>query len=84
MENLTQIAQLLGEENEKKLKDGIVNLILKQVEEDLKDYTEWIVDPEDLRYEINEDVRKIVKEKVVKKYADKLESKFDEILEKII
>lgn len=72
MENLTNIINLLGEENEKKLKDGITDLLLQQVERDLADRYEYeyILAFDSLFEEAKELVEKEFKEKLVEKYRE--------------
>lgn len=83
MEGLSKIAELLGEENEKRLKDGIVDLLLELVKNDIEEYsrTEWMIDLDELYYDVDKEVRKEVKDKMIKKYVACAENKIDKIFE---
>ena len=73
MENLIAITNLLGEDNEKRLKDAITDMIIRRIEEDLDNYDGWIVDFEYLHDEIDREVRNNVKDKMIRKYTEKIE-----------
>lgn len=70
---LLNIVNLLGEENEKKLKDGITDLLLKRIEEDLNDIGVYLMDLEYMLDDIRREIEKEAKEKIMKKYMDKLD-----------
>ena len=70
---LLNIVNLLGEENEKKLKDGITDLLLKRIEEDLNDIGVYLMDLEYMLDDIRKDIEKEAKEKIMKRYMDKLD-----------
>ena len=72
-DELLNIVNLLGEENEKKLKDGITDLLLERIEEDLHDIAIYLIDLETMFENIKEELEKEVKEKVSKMYMDKLD-----------
>lgn len=77
MEKLNGLITLLGEENEKKLKERIVDLIVDCVSEDLKSYDDYnyILNPEEI-IEFIEKCKKEafekVKEEVVNNMAEKI------------
>lgn len=79
-DELLGIAKLLGEENEKKLKDGIVDLLLRQVEQDIEDKykTYYILDFDDIFEEIKRDVESVVKEKAMEKYMESIDKLIEE------
>lgn len=79
MENLTKIAKLLGEENEKKLKDTITDLLIQQFENDLHDMSEYMFDYEEIFDKVREEVTAIMKDKIAKAYIAKAEAKFKEL-----
>ena len=81
MENLINIINLLGEENEKKLKDGITDLLLQQVERDLADRYEYeyIIAFDTLFEEVKELVEKEFKEKLVEKYREQMNKEFEKM-----
>ena len=76
MENLNNIAKLLGEENEKRFKDSITDILINRFQEDIDDYDEYMVDLYDLFNEIEDEIRTAVKEKYVKMYMEKADQKF--------
>lgn len=81
MENLTNIINILGEENEKRLKDGITDLLLRQVEKDLEDRYEYeyIVTFDDIYEEVNKQVKEELKEKLTNKYRELMNKKMSDI-----
>lgn len=78
-DELLNIVKLLGEENEKKLKDGITDLLLKRIEEDLDDIGVYLMDLESMLDDIRREIEKETKEKIMKKYMDKLEEKLNDL-----
>lgn len=81
MENITKIAKLLGEDNEKRLKDEITNLLIYHIEDELSDFDEYLIDYEDLFDEIANEVKTVVKDKYIKMYTEKAEKKFEKLFE---
>lgn len=79
MKELTKIAKLLGEENEKKLKDAITDLLIHQFEDDLENMAEYMCDYDAIFDEVRENVTSIMKDKIVKAYIAKAEAKFNEL-----
>ena len=79
MEELTKLATIIGEDNEKRLKDNITDLLIKRVEEDLENFQDWIVDLDYLYDQVNSEVYKIVKDKMVEKYLEKMNVRIDEM-----
>ena len=69
MSELNSIIAVLGEENAEKLKENIVQLIINQVEDDLHNYSEYLLYPPDMRTLINEAMESTEK-KVAKMYKD--------------
>lgn len=80
MEDLTKIARLLGEDNEKKLKDGIVEMLLNQAKLDLEEkYTyDYSIEFDDIYDEIKMEIKEEVKEKLKKKYMESIDKKMEE------
>jgi hypothetical protein len=69
--------ELLGEENNKKLKDKVTQFIIDVVEDDIRDYDRdsYILNPEeiiDFVDECKEEAFKRVKEDVVNQMVDKI------------
>lgn len=81
MEELTKIAKLLGEENEKKLRDSMTDILIERFEEDLNDMNCYLIDYEALFDEIRKEVKSVMKDKVTKMYMAKAEEKFSELFE---
>ena len=79
MEELTKLATIIVEDNEKRLKDNITDLLIKRVEEDLENFQDWIVDLDYLYDQVNSEVYKIVKDKMVEKYLEKMNVRIDEM-----
>lgn len=79
MERLNGLIALLGEENEKKLKERIVDLIVDCISEDLKSYDDYnyILNPEDIIEFVNECKKEAfekIKEEVVKNMVEKIKA----------
>lgn len=79
MENLSNIAKMLGEDNEKRLKDAMTDLLIQQFEDDLTNMTDYMFDYEGIFDEVRKEVTSIMKEKISKAYLAKVEAKFDEL-----
>lgn len=84
MEEVLRIAKLLGEENTQKLKDGITELLLNTIEDDLHDMGTYLIEFSDLFEEVRNEVFKDVKDKMVKEYTSQIENKFEELFKKSI
>lgn len=84
MEKLTTIAKLLGEDNEKRLKEEITNLLIGQVEMDLEEKYkyEYILAFDDLYEEVKEQMEKEFKERLASKYREQMDAKLTEIFGK--
>ena len=78
-EELLGIAKLLGEENEKKLKDGITNILLERIREDLDDINIYLMDLEAMLDSIRKDIEREAKEKIKNMYMGKLDELFGEM-----
>lgn len=81
MEELTGIMKLLGEDNEKRLKDAITDLLINQFEDDLKNMTDYMFDYEEIFDEVRKEVRTVMKDKISRVYMKKMEVKFAELFE---
>lgn len=69
MSELNNIVALLGEENAEQLKKNIVEIITKQVKDDLENYGQYLIYPPDMRDMMDEAIHAVEK-KVVKMYKD--------------
>lgn len=77
MDKITGLMGLLGEENNKKIKDKVTQFIIDAIEDDIDDYNKdsYILNPEeiiDFVNECKEEAFKRVKEDVVNQMMDKI------------
>lgn len=77
MDKITGLIGILGEENNKKIKDKVTQFIIDAVEDDIRDYDRdnYILNPEeiiDFVNECKEEAFKRVKEDVVAQMVDKI------------
>ena len=77
MDKITGLMELLGEENNKKIKDKVAQIIIDTLVEDIHDYDRenYILNPEeiiDFVNECKEEAFKRVKEDVVNQMVDKI------------
>ena len=79
MDKITGLMELLGEENNKKIKDKVTQFIIDAIEDDIRDYDResYILNPEeiiDFVSECKEEAFKRDKEDVVNQMANKIKS----------
>ena len=77
MDKITGLMELLGEENNKKIKDKVTQFIIDAMEDDIRDYDRenYILNPDeiiDFVNECKEEAFKRVKEDVVSQMVDKI------------
>lgn len=77
MDKITGLMGLLGEDNNKKIKDKVTQFIIDAVEDDIRDYNRdnYILNPEeiiDFVNECKEEAFKRIKEDVVNQMVDKI------------
>ena len=77
MDKISGLIELLGEENNKKIKDKVTQFIIDAIEDDIDDYNRdsYILNPEeiiDFVNECKEEAFKRVKEDVVNQMVDKI------------
>ena len=77
MDKITGLMELLGEKNNKKIKDKVTQFIIDAVEDDIRDYDRdsYILNPEeiiDFVNECKEEAFKRIKEDVVNQMVDKI------------
>ena len=77
MDKITRLMELLGEENNKKIKDKVTLFIIDAMEDDIHEYSRdsYILNPEeiiDFVNECKEEAFKRVKEDVVNKMVNKI------------
>lgn len=79
MKDLTNLVKILGEDNEKRLKDAITDLLINQFEDDLESMTYYMFDYDEIFDEVRKEVKSIMKDKISKVYLEKAEAKFNEL-----
>ena len=77
MDKITGLIELLGEDNNKKIKDNVAQFIIDAIEDDIREYDRenYILNPEeiiDFVDECKEEVFKRMKEDVVNQMVDKI------------
>ena len=77
MDKITGLIELLGEENNKKIKDKVTQFIIDAIEDDIRDYDRenYILNPEeiiDFVDECKEEAFKRAKEDVINQIVDKI------------
>lgn len=77
MDKITGLMELLGEENNKKIKDKVTQFIIDAVEDDIQDYNRgsYILNLEEIIDFVNkckEEAFKRVKEDIVNQMVDKI------------
>ena len=77
MDKITGLIELLGEENNKKIKNKVTQFIIDAMEDDIHDYNRdsYILNPEEIIDFVNgckEEAFKRVKEDVVNQMVDKI------------
>ena len=68
MDEILAITKVLGEENEKRFKDAITDLLIEQVRDDLENISNYLIDWEELIEEIKNEIKVEFQEKIRKKY----------------
>ena len=77
MDKISGLMELLGEENNKKIKDKVTQFIINAVEDDIHDYDRdsYILNPEEIIDFVNEckdEAFKRIKEDVINQMVDKI------------
>ena len=77
MDKITGLIELLGEDNNKKIKDNVAQFIIDAIEDDIRDYDRenYILNPDeiiDFVNECKEEAFKRVKDDVVNQMVDKI------------
>ena len=77
MDKITGLIELLGEENNKKIKDKVTQFIIDAMEDDIHDYNRdsYILNPEEIIDFVNEckdEAFKRIKEDVINQMVDKI------------
>lgn len=78
---MEEIIKLLGEDNKKRLQDGITDLLLRQVESDLEDkyQYDYILAFDEIFEEVKGEIKDIVKEKMMKKCLEEADRELKRI-----
>ena len=77
MDKITGLMELLGEENDKKIKDNVAQFIIDAIEDDIHDYNResYILNPDEIIDFVDrckEEAFKRIKEDVVNQMVDKI------------
>ena len=77
MDKITGLMEILGEDNNKKIKDKVTQFIIDAIEDDIRDYDRenYILNPDeiiDFVNECKEEAFKRIKEDVVNQMVDKI------------
>ena len=77
MDKITGLMELLGEENNKKIKDNVAQFIIDAIEDDIHDYNResYILNPDEIIDFVDrckEEAFKRIKEDVVNQMVDKI------------
>lgn len=80
MEKILKIAESLGEENVQKIKDGITEMLLDYLKEDLENMEDCIINYNELFEDVRDEVFANIRDKMINKYTAEIEKKFDELL----
>lgn len=75
-----EIIGLLGEKNVEKIKDGITDMILNRIKEEIDDSYNYFIDTECMFDEVCDEIREELKDKMKYTYMKKLEEKLDSVL----
>ena len=83
MDNVSVLVKVLGEENEKRVKDEITNMIIEQVRSDIENYDDWIIPLEDIIEELNNEIYLRVKDMFMEKYTESITEKLGKTLDEL-
>ena len=77
MDKITGLMELLGEDNNKKIKDKVAQFIIDAIEDDIRDYDRenYILNPDEIIDFVNEckdEAFKRIKEDVINQMVDKI------------
>lgn len=80
MSDIKSIVAILGEDNERKIKDGIADIILEQCKVDLEGWDMYILDPDDLNGvvaeavdEVRAEIKDMIRDKLMAKAMREME-----------
>ena len=79
METLLAITKILGEDNEKRFKDAVTDLLIEQVKGDLESVCSYLIDWEELMDEIRDEIKEEFREKIREKYMKVAEEKLSDV-----
>ena len=77
MDEISAIAKLLGEDNEKRLKDEITDIFIERIRDELSDYEMYMMDYDKMFEEIEDEILAEVKNEFRKKYMEAMYGKID-------
>lgn len=73
------IAKLLGEENEKRLRDEVTDILIEHIRDELWDWDRYLFDWDEMFAQIYDEVCNSAKEKLTAKYMADLNKKLSEL-----
>ena len=81
--DISIICNVLGAENEERLKDEIIDIIVNRVEDDLNDWGEYIFNYDRMFREIEHEITAEVKAKVRERVMARLNEQVDDMCNKL-
>ena len=79
-DNISELAKLLGEKNEKRLKEEFTDIIIERFRDDIENYDMYLIDYDKMFSEIEYEVTSMVKEKIRSAYMEQANKKIAEFL----
>ena len=81
LKELNTIAELLGEENEKRLKNAITDALIRTVENDIEDRYkyDYIIAFDSIYEEVNRELQEELRVKMAEKYREHMEKELKKI-----
>lgn len=75
LKELTSLAKLLGEDNEKRLKDAITDILIQTVDDDIRERYkyDYIIAFDSIYEDVNRELQEEMKTKMAEKYREHME-----------
>ena len=77
------LTRLLGEENEKRFKDEVTDILIDRVREDMESYNDYLFDYESMLSEICDKLEKKLKDRIFEEYMERIEKRIPEIVDSL-
>lgn len=81
---ISKLAELLGESNANRLRDAITDRLIRQMDDDLNSFTEYMFDYEEIFAEVKKEVYQLVRTRVMNEYMTTVANSLDEALNAIL